>query len=426
MTKARTGKAGDRGVPIEDPAAIREALQSLAEAETEFFIKVEGTSTLPYAAWVQSLRLDEGRLVLRLVRPLPHEMPAGALFHMTFPAGEQRFEGTLALVGREGYLQYGFQSPAQLLLADRRSHKRYPFRPRENAYVTLQDAGLPGLGVAGPLVNIGMGGMALRVDRVLRLDDGVRVPVSSALFERGKAFPRFRVQGLPRLPHLEGRALGAHATEHGSELVLGVSFPGLEPDQAAALAQSLEIREKMYRGGAASRPDGDTGAARAGRAPGDPAPGAPPEASAAEDAAAAAVSVLDRLRRRTARVVLVMAEGPVRDTIETLLRDQGYGRLETVADLEQLPPRCDPGQRRALPALVLADLALARSGDAEPLAAARLIEGRLAALGDQPAAILCEEVDPTLLLAPEARTRFLPYPAGDSGAWVAALDALLP
>jgi hypothetical protein len=425
MNKARTGKASERGAPIEDPAAIREVLQALAEAETEFFIKVEGTATLPYAAWVQSLRLDEGRVVLKLVRPLPHEMPAGALFQMTFAAGEQRFEGTLALVGREAYLQYGFQSPSQLFLADRRRHKRYPFRPRENAYVTLQDAGIPGLAVAGPLVNIGMGGMALRVDRVLHLDDGMRVPVASALFERGKAFPRFRVQDLPRLPQLEGRALCAHATERGSELLLGVGFPGLDPDPATALAQSLQIRETMYRGGTASRPEGEPGAARAIRAPGDPVPGGAPEAGPAGDDAATEAMVLLRLRRRAARVVLVMAAGPARQNLEDLLRDQGYARLETAADLDQLPSRCDPGQRRALPALVLVDLALARSGDAEPLAAARVIEGRLSALGERPAAILCEEVDPTLLLAPEARTRFLPYPAGDPGAWVAALDALI-
>jgi hypothetical protein len=424
MTRARDDKGGDRGAPIEDPEAIREVLESLAETEAEFNIKVEGTATLPYAAWVQALHLDEGRVVLRLVRPLPHEMPTGALFRMTFSAGEQRFEGVLALACREAYLQYAFQCPARLFLADRRRHKRYPFRPRENVYAILQDAGIPGLGVAGPLVNISMGGMALRVDRVLHLDDGMRVPVSSALFERGKGFPRFRLQDLPRLPLLEGRAVCAHATEHGSELVLGVRFPDLDPALEAELAQSLALRERMGRGGTAPRSDGDPAAARTGRGP------EPVEAAGQPDgepaaAVAAGVPVLDRLRRRTARVVLVMAEGPLRSAVEALLRDQGYLRLEAVDGLDQLPALCDPAQRRALPALVLADLALERRGDAEPLAAARAIEGRLAALGDRPAAILCEEVDPTLLLAPETHARFLSYPDGDPERWVAALDGLI-
>ena len=65
-----------------------------------------------------------------------------------------------------------------------------------------------------------------------------------------------------------------------------------------------------------------------------------------------------------------------------------------------------------------------RSGDAEPLAAVRIIERQLADLDRLGTVILCEEVDPTLLLGQETRTRFLAYP--DAGeAWPATLDALL-
>src|SRR5208283_5666429 len=112
-----------------------------------------------------------------------HEMPAGAPFRMLFAVDDQRFEGLISLFGREGYLQYGFHLPASLVQADRRRHPRSPFRPRENAYVIAQDAGLPGLGLAGPLVNISLGGLSMRVDRVLRMEDGMRLPVNSALFE---------------------------------------------------------------------------------------------------------------------------------------------------------------------------------------------------------------------------------------------------
>ena len=73
-----------------------------------------------------------------------------------------------------------------------------------------------------------------------------------------------------------------------------------------------------------------------------------------------------------------------------------------------------------------ADLALARSGDAEPLAAARILEHQIAELGGPPTAILCEEVDPTLLLAKETLTRFLPYPSGKGDRWIENLDAMLP
>jgi hypothetical protein len=92
-------------------------------------------------------------------------MPPGALFRMTFAVDDLRFETSIELIGRFGYLQYSFHLPASLTQADRHRHTRFPFRPRENPYVIAQDAGIPGIGVAGPLVNISMGGMALRVAR---------------------------------------------------------------------------------------------------------------------------------------------------------------------------------------------------------------------------------------------------------------------
>lgn len=426
MNRIKAGKPEGRGASIEDPQVLQDALQVLFETETEFFIKVDGTSTLPYASRVQELRLPESRFSLKLVRPLPHEMLPGALFRMVFAVEDLRFEASISLVGRDGYLQYGFTLPTCLFQADRRAHKRYPFRPRENAYVIAQDAGLPGIGVAGPLVNISKGGMALRVDRALGMGDGMRIPVNSALFERGKSFPRFRVQDLPLLHLLEGRAVSAHASERGSELVLGLTFIGLNLEDEVALARSLDFREKMYRGGQPPRPEGSPAPARGGRARTEEEDALEEqEALAAQAAPAAEVTVLLRLRRRTARVVLVMAEGPVRQGIQDLLRQHGYHRQETVEHMGLLRPLCEPGQRRALPDLILADLALARSGDAEPLAAVRILESQMAELGGLATVILCEEVDPTLLLAQETRTRFLPYPAGRGERWVETLDGLL-
>jgi len=349
---------------------------------------------------------------------------------MLFAVDGQRFEGIIGLLGREGYLQYGFRLPSSLFQADRRAHPRYPFRPRENAYVIAQDAGIPGIGVAGPLVNLSMGGLALRVDRALRMDDGVRVPVNSALFERGKSFPRLRVQDLPLLHLLEARAISAHATERGSELILGLGFAGMSDEEEAALLRTLQFRETMYRGGQRPEADSPARARTRGAAAGEAAYPEPEDAEDAQDAEAAAaeapleVALPLRLQRRSTRTVLVMADGPLRQGILERLREQGYHRLEAVPDLDALAPLFAPGQRRALPGLVLADLALARSGDAEPLAAVRIIERRVSELGGPPTVILCEEVDPTLLLALESRTRFLPYPAGGER-WVATLDAML-
>jgi len=262
----------------------------------------------------------------------------------------------------------------------------------------------------------------MRVDRALRMDDGMRVPVGSALFERGKGFPRLRIQDLPHLRLLEGRAVAAHATGRGTELVLGLAFTALAEADAAALGESLALREQMHRGGAGPRGEGEAVPARAFQPREAGAEDAPPGGGAVPQAPAD-VPVLVKLQRRTARLVLAMEPGPARQGLVALLQRQGYRRLEVVERLDQLG---DPARHRPSPALALVDLALARSGDVEPLAAVRLIEGRLAAIGGLPAAVLCDEVDPTLQLVQGPRTRILPYPAEGEDGWVANLDPWLP
>jgi hypothetical protein len=256
------------------------------------------------------------------------------------------------------------------------------------------------------------------------MDDGMRVPVNSALFERGKSFPKVRVQDLPNLHLLEGRAMAAHASEHGTELILGLSFPELEPEMASALADCIHLRDLLHRGGGGPRSDAPVAPAvvRNAARPGAWEDAAPTAADEAVPAAGAGVQTL--LLRRSTRTVLVMSPGPARQALELLLRQQGFQRLECVDGLDRLPALFVPGQRRALPGLVLADLALARSGDDEPLAAARIIERCLAELGGPATVVLCEEVDPTLLLAHDSRTRFLPHPDA-AGSWTAVLDGLL-
>ncbi len=431
MNRPRSDKSQANDHGIEDPAFISGAMQGLFQIEAEFPIKVEGTSTLPYAATIQAIRSGEGGLVLKLVRPLPHELMPGAVFEMVFPLEEQRFETTITFRGREAYLQYRFDLPTVLALADRRRAKRYPFRPRETAYVTAQDGRIPGLGVAGPLVNISMGGMAMRVDRVLKLDDGMRVPASTGLFDRGKGFPRVRIQDLPRLPLLEWRGTVAHASSRGGEVILGLEFGELGEEEARLLRDCLEFREKVLRG--MPQALGGEGGSLSARLPtaGDPA-----RTGAEGEAFAPTLETLDagpgdeplaRMQRRGARVVLCMAEGETRQRVQGHLEGNGYRRLETVPGLEALKALLNPQPPIPPPALVLVDLALAGSGDAEPLAALRQIERLLGAPGQIPVAMLCELVDPTLLLASLSSTRILPYvpvTPQEVREWGRTLDAL--
>ena len=420
MAKLKIGKPEDMETRIEDPAILLEVFQQLFDAGTEFPIKVEGTHTLPYFSTLQGLHWDQGHLILKLVRPLPHELLTGAVFQFLCAAGEQRYEGFINYLGREGYLQYRFQKPPYLTLSDRRMRKRYPFRPRESAYVIIQDAAVPGLGVAGPLVNIGLGGMALRVDRIIRLDSGVRIPPATALFDRGKQFPRIRIQELPRVHLLEVRGAAAHAYERGPEVVLGITFLSLQPEEESALQAALEIRDRMQRGQLAVRIEGGPLVLKSGEMGSPATPAAPAGAAKPPDRE---TGLLKQLRRRTAPVALVMAPGSARDDQEARLTAHGFLRLLVADSLDQLTARVASEPRRHPPRLVLVDLDVVHAGDAEPLLAVRAIETHVAGIGSMPTIILCEDLDPTLLLAQADRTRFLPH-ALDAEA-EAVLDGLL-
>ncbi|HWQ07731.1 MAG TPA: hypothetical protein VN436_01440, partial [Holophaga sp.] len=146
MNRPKSSKPGGREEPIEDPQLLKEAIASLYESETEFPIKVEGTSTLPYASCIQQVVPETRELILKLVRPLPHELMSGAVFRAILAIEDQRYEALFTYKQREAYLQYRFSQPDRLFYADRRQQKRFPFRPRENAYVSAADGGIPGLG----------------------------------------------------------------------------------------------------------------------------------------------------------------------------------------------------------------------------------------------------------------------------------------
>ncbi len=210
------GASEDLGdAPIQDSARILGIVQELQASQTEFPIKVEATRTLPYASVLEKVEPGGVDMVLKLIRPLPPALPAGALFEATLTSGDQRFAGLITFKGRSGHLRYRFSVPLALTLSDRRKYKRYTFRPRENVDVLAQDGGVPGHGIIGSLVNLSEGGLLLRVDRILNLGDGMRVPPGSAFFERGKSFPLIRIRDLPRVPVLTGRGTVAHTEDRG-------------------------------------------------------------------------------------------------------------------------------------------------------------------------------------------------------------------
>jgi hypothetical protein len=415
MEQSKPTSATGRDAPVLDPALIRAALAELQLEDVEFPIRVEGTHTLPYTAHLQRIDPGTSQLFLKLIRPLPHEMLEGAPFEMSFSAGEQRFVAPMTFQGREAYLLYRFSIPQRMVQSDRRRHKRYPFRPRERAYVLAQDAGLPGHGLAGPLVNLSVGGLAFRVDRILRLDDNLCIPASTGFFDRGKELPVLKVRDIPRLPIFETRGIITYAWERNTEVILGVKFADLPEADIRQLQTAIDLREMVQRNPNASnaRPDGPRAAA-------DEDAGQPQSilSRRVNPAGVQAPDALLRLGRRSTFLLLAMAPGGQRDQIQGALSSLGYLRLQVedslAAALESLRQMND-----SLTPLLVTPLP---EDPQEVLVPIRQCQKEIGDGREFSVALLGTEKDLPPMEVPLVRA--IPWPTKDPAAWLPILDDL--
>lgn len=415
MNLVKPSGGGGRGAPIEDPALIRKAMADLKQAEVEFPIKVEGAHTLPYTSRIQLIDSGKGLLHLKLIRPLPHELAVGAVFDMLFALGDHRFEAPIIFQGREDYLLYRFTIPARMTQSDRRDHKRYPFRPREKAYVLAQDSGLPGFGLAGPLVNLSLGGLAFRVDRIVRLDDHLRVTPGVGFFDKGKELPMIRLRDLPKHPLVEARGQVANCWERGGEVIVGVQFGELKDSEMRLLQEVLLIREQMQRSPALPgspeprepRPKGGT-APTASKGP----------AARINPAGARTPDALARLGRRCTNLVLAVPPGPDRGAIQAALGQAGYLRQSAVDTLDQALD-CLRTSLEATSQLLILEV---RPDEPTPLLRLQSFQRELGELRELPVALIQAGGPPSDPGDPLIRP--LPWPGADPGPWLPLLDEL--
>ncbi|MBI1753445.1 MAG: PilZ domain-containing protein [Acidobacteria bacterium] len=412
MNQVKASGGSGRATPVEDPVLIRQAMQDLRTHEVEFPIKVEGTHTLPYTARV--LRVDEGKglIHLKLIRPLPHELAVGAAFEMLFSLMELRFEAPTVFQGREDYLLYRFSIPIRLQPSDRRVAKRYPFRPREKAYVIAQDGGVPGHGLSGPLVNLSVGGLAFRVDRVMRLDDHMRITPGLGFFERGKALPMLKIRDLPNLPVFDARGTLANACERDGEFIIGVQFGELRESEFKEILDVLAIRENMQRAATVSsgeiRRDAGSRGSRENKGP----------AARISPAGTQTPDALHRLGRRCTRIILAMEPGAGREQIQQAFSSAGFLRMEAVDTLDRALAEVRAERSAACPLLVL------ESGPAKDraISAIQSLQKDLGETRELTAALLVREepLPPT----EDPLIRPVPWPDAANTAWLPILDEL--
>ena len=416
------------GAQIKDPSFIAKSMQELVLSGEEFPVKVEGTKTLPYSAVL--VKAEQGQIIVKLVRPLPPALAEGALFEMVFACEGKRFEGRITFVGREGYLQYRFVWPKTLLASDRRLWKRYPIRPREDFHVAAQDSDIPGHGITGPLLNLSLGGLSFRVDRMLRLEDGMPIRPGAHLFDRGKILSLLRIRGLPKGEVLEARGVVVRAVEANSELVLGVQFTGLGESERISLARLLETRERQGNQGPAGTDPVDfplVAAAIGGNLSFEVTPetGAEPqEAEAPESLEEAGMATLASLERRSTRLLLVSPPGEDCDRIIQLLQEAGFWRFEQAPGLFEAHAKwkeAGPSPYR----LLLVDLEPSRAEGLEPMGAVRHLEPLLKSFGNLPVGFITRLPDAMLELMGRPGFAALSQEVGTGMSWSEALGGLL-
>lgn len=323
---------------MEHPAGIRDCFQELQNRKIEFKLKVDKAQTVPYTVMVD--QLEKEACVLTFQRPLPPELLKGALFVGNFQMEGHNFQAHVKFVDRSAYLRYRFTFPEKVSKMERRKAPRLPFRPREKAFVTLRDGGVPGLGASGPLLNLGSLGLAMRVDRVIRLDTGLRLAISGGHFPPDKYFSAVRLEELPGLPSLDLKGFAVHATEKGGILMLGLLFQEPPSEIARQLEEVLKLRTKLLAAKGPSLGPSDSAPAALRKAPG-PAPTAleapaswdapdvlneaPPDDSG--EGTAEDLDPLRLLQRRCLPLLLVAPEPEQSQELAAWLREHGYRRL---------------------------------------------------------------------------------------------------
>lgn len=334
---------------MDHPKGIQLCLQELLGRQVEFQLKVDKAHTIPYTVSVDKVGGDF--CVLAFQRPLPHELLPGALFVGGFNMDGHAFETRMRFQERAAYLRYRFALPDRVSKVERRHFTRLPFRPREKAHVTLRDGGVPGLGVSGPLLNLGKDGLAMRVDRIIRLDTGLRLPLSASHFPAKKFFSSVRLEELPGVPVLDLRGFAIHATEKSGILMLGLTFQEPAAEAARLLADTLALRTKLLT----AKPPAGVPASTPGPGPkGAPAPhpAATPhhvDAPAAWDApdvlneglpedtgTEAELDPLVLLQRRTLPILVLSPDETRAAEVGAALEARGYRRLQFAL---QAPPK---------------------------------------------------------------------------------------
>lgn len=232
----------DRPGELRDREVILAYLEELQRLEVPAALWVDPSTWVPIGAYVVAVSEAAGSITLALQRALPGNLKPRQELELAFPMEGQRFLAGVRFLERGAYLQALFQLPEAVRLGDRRERGRARFGPRERAKVTVLEGVFQGCGATGRLVNLSLGGLCMRVDRVVSVADDRKIPLTPQIFAPGTRLEVVRIQDLPQVPMIECTGVTTHIEKGPIGVTVGVRLEDLGGLEQRLLAQFLARR----------------------------------------------------------------------------------------------------------------------------------------------------------------------------------------
>lgn len=353
--------------------------------------------------------IGEDRMAIQASGILPVER--GDRFFVLLCMDSCRFRIKLrAIEMRNGLLQVDL--PIEIEIAERRKRPRARLNVKEGATATCLTGLFEGIGVTGPVENIGEGGLRMRVEKAMEVKSERRLHSSMALIPMGTQFMLIKISKLPKAPNMEvdGRVVGVQM--EGNILYLNIAFQGMHvslkslvSSRSSAPPTTVPLKQRRWKdpkekeqelererererekAAEAAREAHGNGNAKPAAAEAPPPveaaipPPPAPQAEAAPEAVAAPPSpdrpsALNALRKRTRAILVAMEDHPDREWLRAFLLEQGYQRIHLAGTLTQVLEALDQpglslifidGGVAELKGVELADFLKNRLGEGKP------------------------------------------------------------
>lgn len=232
----------EREPSLRDREQILAWLEELARLRTPLALRLKEDDAFGSTVKVELVSEEKESFTLSFLHQPPGDWKVGQVVHLNFPLDGQRFRAAVKFMGLAGYLQREFKVPDSIFHAERRGLLRTRFSKREKPTVAVLEELFQGLGLSGPILNLSMGGLAFRVDRVMDIRLDRRLQVKGDLLGPGRKMTLIRIQDLPHTPTLECSATIAHFNAIPEGVVAGLIFEGMGSLEMQYIAKLLSQR----------------------------------------------------------------------------------------------------------------------------------------------------------------------------------------